>query len=362
MDFEKFAGWIRGRLLDFFPEWLDSIPDSWPDWLLYLVAPVVIVLLMGLILNAIFDLIRKARRGFQDAGKIAKRSSIEDPNPATEEGQAGIQVELENARAESAEMRAMIEKILATVSPSDVRAPLDLETQAAKKSAVVNLITDSAPDARKAAEDLALGDARSGFDTMEAEARAAEAEAAEKWRRLGALATGVDTRRARVAYEEAFRLQPEDFWTCIALARLRRQSGDLRASEEVAVASGKIAGSDREKIIANTEIGDVLVQAGDLASARARFEQGLEVREQLARQNPGSAEAQRDLSVSLERVGDVDEAAGNIALAIEASEKSLPIAQSLADQFKNFPQFQSDISITKNRIRQLKDQLMKRQS
>lgn len=45
------------------------------------------------------------------------------------------------------------------------------------------------------------------------------------------------------------------------------------------------------------------VQAGDLAGARARFEERLAIAHKLAKLNPSSAEAQRDLLVSLVKLG-----------------------------------------------------------
>ena len=45
-------------------------------------------------------------------------------------------------------------------------------------------------------------------------------------------------------------------------------------------------------------LGDVAMQAGDLAAARGRYEQSLAVREKLAAQNLASTEAQRDLIIS----------------------------------------------------------------
>ena len=53
------------------------------------------------------------------------------------------------------------------------------------------------------------------------------------------------------------------------------------------------------------KLGDVLVKAGDLSGATARFEASLKVSERLAETNPGSAEAQRDLIVSYAKLGEV---------------------------------------------------------
>ncbi|HEX7838290.1 MAG TPA: hypothetical protein VF469_12535, partial [Kofleriaceae bacterium] len=52
-------------------------------------------------------------------------------------------------------------------------------------------------------------------------------------------------------------------------------------------------------------LGVVAVQDGDLAGAKARFEEGLVIRRKLAQINPTSAEAQRDLIVSLFNLGKV---------------------------------------------------------
>ena len=301
MKFGELADWVRGRLLDFLPNWLDFIPADWPDWALFLAAPIVIFVVIGLALDRIFELFKKSKKGFQSTGRLIQGRSIEDPSPATEEGQAAIQRSVEQIRAE---MGAKFDAIMAAVSPPAGAASLGVETEAAKKGAVVKLVTDAAPAAKEAARGFAKGDVLAGFDLLEREARSAEAEAAEKWRRLGALASGVDTARARAAYEEAFKLQPEDFWTCVELARLRRRAGDLRASREAALAADRTARTERESSVALDEIGDVLVLAGDLSGATARFEESLKVREGLAERNPGSAEAQRDLIVSYAKLGE----------------------------------------------------------
>ena len=103
---------------------------------------------------------------------------------------------------------------------------------------------------------------------------------------------GVDTAKARAAYEEAFRLQPEDFWTCVELARLRRESGDLNGAREADLAFERAAQDVRERSVAATTLGDVLREGGDLAGAKARYEEGLEISERPDRDTPGSAAAQ----------------------------------------------------------------------
>ena len=64
--------------------------------------------------------------------------------------------------------------------------------------------------------------------------------------------------------------------------------------------------AQRDVSVSLDRIGDVLVQAGDLAGAKARFEASLKVAERLAEQNPGSAQAQRDLWVSMWRLAEME--------------------------------------------------------
>ena len=76
MEFGEFAEWVRGRLLDFLPDWLDFIPATWPDWALILAAPIVIVVLIGLALRKEFNTFKESKKGFQVAGRHLTVKSI----------------------------------------------------------------------------------------------------------------------------------------------------------------------------------------------------------------------------------------------------------------------------------------------
>jgi len=63
------------------------------------------------------------------------------------------------------------------------------------------------------------------------------------------------------------------------------------------------AAAQRDVSVSLERLGNVLVAAGDLKSARERFEQSLEIDQRLAKANPSSAAAQRDLMVSYAKLG-----------------------------------------------------------
>lgn len=321
------AAWVRDRLVDWSPDWLglDAHVQQAPDCLLILGAPAVVAVLGLFVLKVVHELWDTGRRLLDT---IAGRRK---PDPATEEGQQEIQRRLDDLEAAQARQARAILDAVRERQPQ----PLPGDARAAQTDAVADLVQDQAEPAREAARDLAQGDLEQGFAVLEREARAAEAMAVEKWRRLGALATGVDTARARAAYEEAFRLDPGDFWTCVFLARLRRQAGDLDAAQVAVGAMEAAEKSERERSVANNEAGDVLFRAGDVAGARRRYEASLEVAERFAAANPASAEAERDLAVSLAHVGDILLfGEGDPVAAKPFFERALRIAKRLASRIR----------------------------
>ncbi len=196
-------------------------------------------------------------------------------------------------------------------------------------------------DARKAPAQEALAEGR----TMDAadrlmtvasqEGAAADdfsRSAAETYREAGALYLASAPARALAAYREATRLDASDFWSWIFLARLESSHGvGLTASRAASEAALNVARSEREKSVANHEIGDVAVAEGDLASAKAAYAEGLDIRRALSDADKSSAAARRDVSVSLNKIGDVAVAAGDLASAKAAYAEGLDIARALLD-------------------------------
>ncbi|MBL8658666.1 MAG: tetratricopeptide repeat protein [Rhodospirillales bacterium] len=325
MRADGIAEWVRGRLLDLLPGWLDPYVAQIPDWLLIVAAPTIVLALLLLAL--------RWGHGLWDAGHraidfiLGKRK----PEPATAEGQAAI--------------KRLIEDVLAKLQDAEGR-PLSADAEAARESAVSGLVTEDSEPAREAVRDFTAGDLREGLDVLERQARGEQAQAAGTWRRLGALATGVDTTRALAAYEQAFRLEPTDFWTCVFLARLRAEAGNLRGAHDAARAAAAAASTERERAVADSELGDVLVVGGDLAGAKDAYEESLALAERLAADNPGSAEAQCFLSVSLNKLGDVLVRSGDLAGAKARYEAGLALMEHLAADSPGNAETRRDVSMS----------------
>jgi hypothetical protein len=168
-------------------------------------------------------------------------------SPATKNDIAKILAEMETYRAEK--------QATGEASPTD-----DAEQQRAAE-AVADVLGDTSLQARAAADAMREGGVQDAFAILRADALSGAAETAERWRRLGALARGIDTLQTLEAYEAAFRLQPSDFVTCIELARLRTQAGNVPGALEAAEASELAAGTDRERAIGSATVADsILIQ------------------------------------------------------------------------------------------------------
>ena len=93
-------------------------------------------------------------------------------------------------------------------------------------------------------------------------------------------------------------------------------------------------------------IGDVKTAQGDLAGALKAYQDSLEIRERLAKSDPGNAGWQRDLSVSYDKIGDVKTAQGDLAGALKAYQDSLAIGDRLAKSDPGNAGWQRDLSVS----------------
>ena len=93
-------------------------------------------------------------------------------------------------------------------------------------------------------------------------------------------------------------------------------------------------------------MGDVLREGGDLAGAKACYEQSLGIAERLARDNPGSASAQRDLSISYNNLGDVLREGGDLAGAKARYEEGLRVRERLARDNPGSASAQRDLIVS----------------
>ena len=332
--------WVVGHT----PEALRELLGMAPLWALAIVA----VLASGGTIWAGVTVIEKGIRGLRwvwtaltKPGKAMR--DLVSPEPGVKQADiAGLKTQL-------AQVMAQLDRLTAG-NVAAGGAPLGPEGRVRRDAAAAEIVAEATPASKAAVREIAAGDIAGAIDTLKRDARADMAAAAQKWRRLGALVRGASTAEARAAYEEAFKLEPEDFWTCIELARLRREAGDLAGAREVALAAEPAAHDERDRMVAAGEIGDVLREGGDLAGARARYEATLGIMERLARDNPGSASAQRDLSVSYNKLGDVLRDGGDLAGARARYEAGLGVGERLARDNPGSAEAQRDLSVSYERL------------
>ena len=235
-------------------------------------------------------------------------------------------------------------------------ARADAQAEADVREAVREAVEEGDAEERRALAMIAEGDLGGGLRLLSDLASASVIENAAQWRRIGRLAYAIDTAQALGAYEKVIALDRSDPWDAIYLGRLYRRVGALaEAQQTYRDALVRLPETEKRDLgVLLNDIGNVLVDQGDLSGGLASYRASMAIAERLAAADPDNAGWQRDLSVSHIKIGDLEEARGDIGAAIAAYEKSLPIAQSLADRFPDYPQFQIDIAITNRRLTNLR--------
>jgi tetratricopeptide (TPR) repeat protein len=246
---------------------------------------------------------------------------------------------------------------------ADERQKADAETIRALREAVVALAAKSGPGVREALEALSRGD-RSRAEALfaevgqrkAAEGAAANREAAEAFRHLGALAAGQDTNRALAAYRRAAELDPDDAWTWIRIAHLEQRAGDLAAAEQAAErarAAAPRTTNDHDRMWSLVMLGDIRRAGRELATAGRAFAEARSIAEDLVKKDPANTEWQRDLSVSHVKIGDVLVAQGDGAGALEAFRKALAIREALVKKDPANTEWQRDLIVSNVKLAEL---------
>ncbi len=124
---------------------------------------------------------------------------------------------------------------------------------------------------------------------------------------------------------------------------------DLRAAEKRA-SIDRSQEKQADVAALSVRVGDLLRDHSQSSEAMRRYEDGLAIRERLARQEPQRADFQRDLSVSYEKLGDLLRGLGQGGPAREHYEKALAIAERLARQEPERADFQRDLSVSYDRL------------
>lgn len=209
---------------------------------------------------------------------------------------------LEQGTITSAEYIQMAEAMRVEIAPATKGIPLaqlDPNSSESRFENAVRNIAAGKDQARREALVLARHpDTRaSGLDKL-----AALAKTPADWRQVGELAYPWDTARATKAYDGALTAGSKNVWDYVYLSRLHERGGNLNAAKDILKKTSLLEISDRDKSAIYDETGNVVRAQGDLAAARKAYEDGLEIRERLAKADGSNTGFQRDLAVSYERL------------------------------------------------------------
>src|SRR5262249_16753468 len=136
---------------------------------------------------------------------------------------------------------------------------------------VASIANSPDPRKRQALQRYADGDRAGGFDALVAIQKAETKAVAAGWREIAALAQDrkdrgeMGTAEVIPFFETAQTMDPDDAWGWIALRQLYEEAGRLPDARHAAEQALAHAPSERDRAAAESELGAVLVSAGDLA-------------------------------------------------------------------------------------------------
>jgi hypothetical protein len=198
-DAERLRAWLTEQA----PALLDGIITGAPLWLLVLLT----VFMVFVLIWAVREFFQHGFAGMRWIKKLftrpleAAREFVMPEEGATQKDLAGLEGKFASQRALLEQMKVQLDRL---TKSSEAGAPaLTPAERERRDDAAAALVAERSPAADAAARAIAAGDFGAAVATLERDARAASADAAERWRRLGALARGVGTAKALQAYEAA---------------------------------------------------------------------------------------------------------------------------------------------------------------
>lgn len=277
-------------------------------------------------------------------GVYSSLAPMMQPNPLTSADIAPLEAKLDRAIDQlETQFRSQAESSPGIPPPSE-------ESIVAATSAGGAVLRSDRPQDAPAQALLRDGHIHEAVDALIQVAQADTRLAAERLREAGALALPLDVERALLAYSEAAKLEPDDFWTLIQIARLRMRMGAMAQAQAAAESAAKVAKGDWELGVAQAELGDLRLQQGFIDAALAAYLESLARTEELARAEPQALRFQRAISISHERIGEVRVLQGRLEQARNAYVASLEVRESIAAATPLDPRAQRDLWVIRNLI------------
>jgi tetratricopeptide (TPR) repeat protein len=202
---------------------------------------------------------------------------------------------------------------------------------------VAYLYYDKAPQSAQAFQQIASGDLSAAANTLQAYAAelmgsAANPQAAEVWRVIGALNMGRDDPKALTAYENVSELDPTDANIHVYLARRYQMSGDTTKLLPVLQRALTVIGDPSTRLELLAPYADLKLKAGDLQAAGDAFEELGRLHETRAYLKPDDIQAKSAQGIALARGAQAREMQGAFDLAGPLYKKAHTVFSDLSAQ------------------------------
>lgn len=151
----------------------------------------------------------------------------------------------------------------------------------------------------------------------------------DDWRQIGEIAYTWDTSRALTAYEMLKERGSKDVWDYISLSRLYIQNGDLDSAKSALDVEKFFNMSPQDQSVIFDEIGNIASAQGDLSAALRSYQESLEIKTRLVKDDNANSRLQLNLSVSYDNIGNIAYSQGDNISAINFYKDSFEIRMRL---------------------------------
>jgi len=349
--FTEFTRGLRAKFPEVFPDYILAIVEPLPDWALFIVIPVLLIIFIIIPLKNAADKNSLKAQGdenikLENRGRNEPIISLGEGNTknSRKDDQSVIQDNLENDTKKPSlnekDLSSSIHKIDTTGLERDIRQYLGAEknfseTIVTNKEVSTELIGESLVDPQVQKNVI------STFKTL--------SKTDHETEDFNIVAKNQSTRTNSILNHivsgAGVPATPGPI-----LTKILELEEKLKTKEQFVARNPSSFHGLREVAVGLSQLGDALTENEDFSGAISCFEQSLAVSERLAQSNPSNTEALRDVAVSLNRLGD---ALASKDVLNDANEKfilGLEISQHLAEQIPQNRQAQRDVWFSLNKL------------
>ena len=239
----------------------------------------------------------------------------------------------------------LLREKLASIAKSSGDADVDVDSaRVAHREEAAYRIIEQDPETAIA---VARNGAEAGLEVLKKRAQSKTGTRLQDWMNLGELTFENYPQVSLAAYRAAAEIDPGQHETWFRLSKLEEeQAGDLTAAMTAALNAERVAKTLLNRLVGLERIASLEAEAGDVASAKKRFEQIVTLNRQQLQKDETNSIWLQELSIALDGLGSMEMRLGDIDAARKTYTEVLALDRQRAEADPSDWDNRRDISIS----------------